>query len=95
MKDYICKISSKGKIGTGFFCKIENKDGLIPVLMTNYHVIDDNYCKNNKFLNLYINNNMKSIKINEDSIIYCSDNNKYDIIIIKIKDEDEINNYLL
>ena len=37
---------------------------------------------------------MKSIKINEDSIIYSSDNNKYDIIIIKIKDEDEINNYL-
>ena len=40
MKDYICKISSKGKIGTGFFCKIENKDGLIPVLMTNYHIIE-------------------------------------------------------
>ena len=42
MKDYICKVSGK-IVGTGFFCKIKYEDKLIPVLMTNYHVLDDNY----------------------------------------------------
>ena len=93
MEDYICKISGN-KIGTGFFCKIEHNNELIPVLMTNYHVIDDNYIKNNKQLNLYINNNIKIINIYEDSKIYSSETNKYDIMIIKIKKEYKINNYL-
>ena len=46
MKKSICKI--KGKlIGTGFFCHInyENKD--IPCLMTNYHILDNDYIKKN------------------------------------------------
>ena len=93
MEDYICKISGN-KIGTGFFCKIKYKDTLIPVLMTNYHVINDNYIENNKQINIYINNNMKIIKLYSDSLIYSSDNKKYDIIIIKIKNDYELNNFL-
>ena len=38
----ICKINGS-KIGTGFFCKIKYENALIPVLITNYHVIDDNF----------------------------------------------------
>ena len=84
MIKYICKISGN-KIGTGFFCKIKYKNELIPVLMTNYHIIDDYYIKNEKQIILYINDNMKIIKVEEDSIFYSSETNKYDIIIIKLK----------
>ena len=92
MIKYICKISGN-KIGTGFFCKIKYKNELIPVLMTNYHIIDDYYIKNEKQIILYINDNMKIIKVEEDSIFYSSETNKYDIIIIKLK-KGEVDNYL-
>ena len=93
MKDYICKISGK-IVGTGFFCKIKYEDNLIPVLMTNFHVIDDKYIKDKKQINIYINNNMKIIEISSDSLIYSSDRNKYDIIIIKLNNDCGIKNYL-
>ena len=93
MKDYICKISGK-IVGTGFFCKIKYEDNLIPVLMTNFHVIDDNYIKDHKQINIYINNNMKIIEISSDSLIYSSDRNKYDITIIKLNNDCGIKNYL-
>jgi len=38
MKNCICKIVGN-KTGTGFFCKILYKNELIPVLMTNYHMM--------------------------------------------------------
>ena len=93
MKDYICKISCK-IVGTGFFCKIKYEDNLIPVLMTNFHVIDDKYIKDHKQINIYINNNMKIIEISSDSLIYSSDRNKYDITIIKLNNDYGIKNYL-
>ena len=93
MKDYICRISGN-RVGTGFFCKIKYNYNLIPVLITNYHVIDDNYIEKNKQINIYINNNMKVIKLYSDSLIYSSDITKYDIIIIKIKNDYEINKFL-
>jgi len=93
MKDYICRISGN-RVGTGFFCKIKYNYNLIPVLITNYHVIDDNYIEKNKQINIYINNNMKVIKLYSDSLIYSSDKTKYDIIIIKIKNDYEINKFL-
>ena len=42
MKTCICKVIGE-KIGTGFFCKILFQNKLIPVMITNYHVINDNY----------------------------------------------------
>ena len=69
MSKYICKISGN-KIGTGFFCKIKYKDDLFPVLITNYHVIDDNYIKNKKELKIYINDKSKIININKNSNIF-------------------------
>jgi len=47
----ICKIDGN-KAGTGFFCKIKRGEELIPVLITNYHVIDDNYMKQNNYLDI-------------------------------------------
>ena len=51
----ICKIcGKKGGLGTGFFCKIEYQNELVPVLITNYHVIDDEFVESNNSLKVYI-----------------------------------------
>ena len=95
----VCKITgNKSQIGSGFFCKISypNTEEKIPVLMTNYHIIDDNFIENKKILKLSIDGNLKVLNINKNSKIYSSPRNKYDIMIIKIKEEDldEFKNYL-
>ena len=60
MKKSICKI--KGKFtGTGFFCYINYEDKEIPSLITNYHVLDDNYIKQNKKILINMNDNDKSL----------------------------------
>ena len=99
MKKCICKI--KGKIvndkqleGTGFFCKIDYEYELIPVLITNFHVIDDDYMKNNSEIIIYINGDLKKINIDEKSKIYSSVKEEYDIMIIKLNEEDEIRDFL-
>ena len=71
----ICKINGKG-IGTGFFCKIEYQNELVPVLITNYHIIDDKYVESNNSLKVYINGKSKFMSINKDKAIYSSPNNK-------------------
>ena len=88
----ICKIDGS-KAGTGFFCKIKRGEELIPVLITNYHVIDDNYMKKNKYLKFYINDKSHIIDLNSESKIYSSSNNEYDMMIIRLK-EGQVNNYL-
>ena len=90
MKKCIYKIDGN-KIGTGFFTKILYNNELISVMITNYHIIDDNYIKNNKQIKISINDELQLININEK--IYSSITEEYDIIIIKIKEE-EIKNYL-
>ena len=90
MKNSVCKIKGK-KIGTGFFCKILYNNELIPVLMTNYHVIDDNFIETNTKLNVYINQKLKVLNINKNSKIYSSQ--RYDLMIIKLnKDNKDIKN---
>ena len=81
----ICKIIGKSA-GTGFFCRIEHEGGLIPVLITNYHVIDDEYMEKNDKLKYYINNDSYVIDINKDSKLYSSSRDKYDIMIIRLKE---------
>ena len=89
----ICEVIGAGVVGTGFFCKIEYNDNLVPVLITNYHIINDRYLENNNELKFYINGKSYIIDINEDNIIYSSEVSKFDIIIIQIK-ENDINDYL-
>ena len=92
MKKYIYKVFGTKK-GTGFFCKISYQDKLIPVMITNYHVIDDIFIENNNKIKISLGDNYQYINIDKNSKIYSSPNNEYDIMIIKIK-ENEINNYL-
>jgi len=55
MNNCICKIYNKGE-GTGFFTKIPFNSKLLPVLITNNHVIDIDDIINNKIINIYLNN---------------------------------------
>ena len=81
MKTCICQVYGQ-LTGTGFFCRIPYEGKNIPVLMTNYHVISDDFLKNNKSFKISINNGEKydTINLNENSKIYSSIRDKYDII---------------
>ena len=89
----ICKIIGAKKNGTGFFSKIEYEGNLVPVLITNYHVIDDDYMEKNDRLKYYINKESYVIDINKDSKLYSSSDYKYDIMIIRLK-EGQAKDYL-
>ena len=95
MKNCVCQVVGN-KIGTGFFCKIPHKDKLIPVLITNYHIIDDNFLNRNKKLNLLLDEKKVCLQlsINKSRKFYSSKEDESDIMILNIKEEDEINNYL-
>ena len=62
MENSVCKIIGNKK-GSGFFCKIEKDKEKIPVLMTNYHIINDNFLKHEKILKIYFRDKCKSIKL--------------------------------
>ena len=97
MKQSICKICKEdGSKGTGFFCNIPlpNKK-LLPVLITNEHVISKNEINNKKLIKITLDNDKKylNIPITESRKVYTS--KKYDITMIEIKPEkDKINNFL-
>ena len=87
-----CIIECDEGKGTGFFCLIPfpNKKNLLPVLMTNNHVLSEkNLIKGNK---IYIKMNNKKFYILIDSRkVYT--NEQYDITIIEIKknENEELN----
>ena len=95
MEQSICKIKCKdGGNATGFFCIIPhpNKFSQLPVLMTNYHVINEE----DKKIVFTLNNDKLEYEIvlNNSRKIYYSHN--YDITIIEIKETDKLqsNSYL-
>ena len=93
-KTCICQVIGK-KSGTGFFCKIPYNYETILVLITNYHIIDDEFLENNEFIEIVINKSIaKKFRIDENRKIYSSKNYEYDIMIIKLYETDGINNYL-
>ena len=55
MNNCVCRIYNNGN-GTGFFTKIPYKSKLLPVLITNNHIINENDIKNNKMITIYLNN---------------------------------------
>ena len=95
MEKNVCKIKIDNRQGTGFFCKIPfpNKDIMLPVFITNNHLINEKLlCKEDEKISIFIEEqNSKKIDL-KNRIKYT--NEEYDITIIEIKDEDEINNYL-
>ena len=94
MYNSVCRIYNNGN-GTGFFTKIPYKSKLLPVLITNNHVINQDDILNNKIILLYINNDKitKTLKLNRNRLIYT--NEKLDVTIIEIKEKDSLNNKYL
>ena len=97
MKNCICKVYGE-ETGTGFFCKIQYEGKTIPVLMTNYHIISDVFLKSNKVVKISTNDGegeeYNEINIDENSKIYSSIKEKYDIMIIKVEEEKYLYDYL-
>ena len=92
MNKSICKILGKEKNGTGFFCQLDINNEKIPVLITNFHIIDDKFIQSsNKIKFQKVNDKVpKIINLNKNKKIYSSPNENYDIMIIKLDKEDEI-----
>ena len=96
MQKNICKIYNKdGAKQTAFFCKINKDDKYIPVMCTNYHVINSEYIKKNKSINISFNDDKeeKTLKLDDKRIIYT--NEEYDTTIIEIiPEKDNINDFM-
>ena len=90
----VCKIKAKIKHGTGFFCNIPHKE--IKVLITNNHIIDEDYLyKENRLVYSITEMGQEVFKeINLTKKRYKLTNKDYDFTIIEILKEDKINNYL-
>jgi len=95
MKNCLCKIlGNDGKKGTGFFCKIPYLNKLLPVLITNNHILDENNISKDKKIELTLNDDKKVLVINLDNSRIKITNKELDISFIEIKKEDNINNFL-
>ena len=90
----ICKImikeNSKSKSATGFICYIKQYNK--KVILTNNHVINEDFLKNEKKLKILINNEKKEINLELQR--YKSTDKEIDYTIIEIREEDGINDYL-
>ena len=96
MKNSICKIiNNDGNKGTGFFCRIPYNNKLLPVLVTNNHVLNENHIENNKKLEITLNDGkkVKIIELDNSRIRYT--NEELDFTFIEIKsNKDKIDNFL-
>ena len=96
MENNICKIyKNDGGKGTGFFCNINYNNKIIPIMMTNNHVIDEKYLKENTKIKITLNDDkiIKIINLDDNRLIYS--NEEYDTTIIEIYPEkDNIKNFM-
>ena len=96
MKKCVCNIyTNNGSIGTGFFTKIPFNSNLLPVLITNNHVLGEEDIKINKKIVFAINNEeeIKSFIIDENRKKYT--NEEFDVTIIEIyENKDNIKDFL-
>ena len=98
MEKNICKIKVGPIQGTGFFCKIPfpNEKNVLKVLITNNHIINEDILyKKDQIISIYIKEKKKIKELNlNDRIKYTKNKEEYDITIIELKEEDDINDYL-
>ncbi len=89
----VCKINS-GNIGSGFFCKLninEFNDIQRPFLMTNNHVLDQNFLDHQNILIIKLKNEEKILNLNDRIKLTFPDK---DFTIIEIKNYDKIYDFL-
>ena len=97
MKNNICKIFKKEAIvtGTGFFCLIPFQNILLPVLITNNHVLSKEDLKIGNVIILTINNNNERREIKIDNSRKIITSKSPDITIVEIRpNEDKIYHFL-
>ena len=98
MEKCICKIKIGEEQGTEFFCIIPfpDKNNILKVLITNNHVINEDILyKKKKKISIYIEEEKQIRELNlNNRIKYTKKKEEYDITIIEIKEEDNINHYL-
>ena len=91
-KKCICKIEDNMKNGTGFFCLIPFPDKFhyLPVLISANHVLEKDDVAKGKKIKFTINNDKiyKEINIDESRKIFTNEN--YDITIVEIKKNDNL-----
>ena len=100
LKNNTCKIcKTNGENGTGFFCKIEFANSILPVLITVNHVLNKDDIKVNRIIEIILidkekdKEKKKKIVINEPRITFTDE--ELDVTIIEIIPEvDGINNFL-
>jgi len=90
-------IINNGKYGTAFFCKIPFPDSthLLPVLMTDKNLLNDDNIAKGKIIEFTMEKGkLFKISLDINRITYFSQ--KYNIIIIEIKENDnlDINSFL-
>ena len=65
-KKAVCEISLSNRFGSGFFCKIpytQNNNLLLPVLITNHHVLSKDILNNSNDIKIKINGKTKVISL--------------------------------
>ena len=65
---YKIKVNEE-KYGIGFFCNIKCQNKAIPLLITNYRTINEEYYSNHKNIKVLINNSLISVKFGSISYI--------------------------
>ena len=90
----VCKIKidlrdNYYKLGTGFFCQLENN---IKLLLTNNHIIDENFLNSKNDLEIEIDNTTVIINLSIPRFKYT--NKEFDFTIIEIIQQDNISHFL-
>ena len=88
----ICKIEAKGLSGTGSFISINmDSQHSVKALLTNNHVLKEEFILPGKTINISMNNeaNYFQIKLDKNRKIFTS--KIYDVTIIQIKKKDNLN----
>ena len=94
MDKNICKIKCKcGEYGTGFFCLIPFPDklNLLPVLITNNHILEENDITQGKIIEFSISNDKYFFRIVIDNLRKKYTNKDYDVTFIEIYKNDGLN----
>ena len=95
MKNCVCKIHKEGNTGSGFFLKIPYDNQLLNLLVTSNRVLNEKEIKVGNVINISLNNEkiFKEIKLDSKRKTYT--NKELDITIIELKDEDNLQHFLL
>ena len=100
MKSKVCKLKlNNGTKGSGFFCKIPFQNKMIPVLITNNHIIDEKELNNENQKIYFSTYNNKELNQKNPEYIELKNRMKYtsveyDITIIEVKESDNIKDFL-